>query len=336
MESKIQYFTAPAVTASEAPLPPLTISYKTVGNPSSPAILIPTCFGGKIEESLTFLWRQTGTEPPVLSNYYVVICGLLGGSESSSPSNAEQSIRGSKFPKVTYKDNIDLQYKLCRSLGIRSLVAYIGFSMGGQQAYHMGILYPDFAHRIIALATSARTSMHNKAIQTALRASIINSVDWCGGEYKTPCRQGTVAFGKVFTGWAFSTEWFDAEGWKALGFNTIEALFEDDEKNGLGSWDAHDLLCQLYTWEHGDISIHGPQPGNLKLALEQLKMPILLLPCRTDLFFPPAHSNSEVQYLARGTMTVLDSIWGHIAVGGFDLKPEEAFLQKQISDFLKK
>lgn len=339
MESEIQYFTAPKATASEAPdsrpLPALTIAFKTVGSPASPAILIPTCFGGKIEETLTFLWRQTGTELPLLRDHYVIICGLLGGSESSSPSNADDSIRGSKFPKVTYQDNINLQYKLCQSMGIKTLAAYIGFSMGGQQAYHMGILYPNFAQRIVALATSARTSLHNKAIQAALRSSIISSEDWCNGEYTTPARKATIAFGKTFAGWAYSTEWFCSQGWKALGFTSLEDVFTDDEKNGLGTWDAHDLLCQLYTWEQGDISQHGPQPGDLNLALEQIKTPMLLIPCRTDMFFPPEHSAAEVKHLAHGELSVIDSIWGHIAAGGFGLRQEEAFLAQEIKRFLE-
>lgn len=97
-------------------------------------------------------------KPPVLTSYFVVVCGLLGGSESSSLSNAHPSIKGAAFPETIYEGNIRLQHALCQALGVEKLAAYIGFSMGGQQAYDMATIYPDFVERAVVIASSARTS----------------------------------------------------------------------------------------------------------------------------------------------------------------------------------
>jgi homoserine O-acetyltransferase len=66
---------------------------------------------------------------------------------------------------VIYEDNIRLQYALCQALGVTQLAAYIGFSMDGQQAYHIAMLYPDFVQRIVVLASSAHTSWHNRKVR---------------------------------------------------------------------------------------------------------------------------------------------------------------------------
>ncbi|KAL9091000.1 MAG: hypothetical protein Q9159_001626 [Coniocarpon cinnabarinum] len=118
---------------------PLTLAYKTYGssaNAAHNAILLPTCYGGKLATTLPFLYDPAVTPSPVLSpeKYFIIVAGLLGGGESSSPSNAEAPYEGAEFPRVTYEDNIRLQHALCQSLGVEKLRGYVGFSMGGQQA----------------------------------------------------------------------------------------------------------------------------------------------------------------------------------------------------------
>lgn len=109
----------------------LTLAYQIYGSPDKPTVMIPTCFQGTLAKTLTFLWTPNNGKPPVLGPYHVIICGLLGGGESSSPSNAHSSMKGAAFPKTSYEDNIRLQYALCEALGIKKLAAYIGFSVGG-------------------------------------------------------------------------------------------------------------------------------------------------------------------------------------------------------------
>lgn len=59
------------------------IAYQSI-NPTSTkgTVLIPTCFGGRINTTLTF---TTGA----LREYHVVVVAMLGNGESSSPSNDE-------------------------------------------------------------------------------------------------------------------------------------------------------------------------------------------------------------------------------------------------------
>ncbi|KAJ7821128.1 Alpha/Beta hydrolase protein [Mycena olivaceomarginata] len=318
----------------------MTLAYRTFGDPKNPAVFIPSYYSGKLDDTLTFLYIPSSSSsdaPPVLHKHFVVVCGLLGGSESSSPSNAPAALRGPNFPEVTYEDNIRLQHALCQALGIPKLAAYIGFSMGGQQAYHMAALYPDFVERIVVLAGSARTSWHNWSFLEGPKATLVNSVDFHDGKYQSPAIRGTKAFSRVYVTSALSQAWFRNRCWETLGFSSLEAYIQEAWEGSMGLWDAHDLLCLLKTWQKGDISLFGPEEdkGDLGKALGRIKAKCLIMPSRSDFYFPPEDSEEEVKHLKHGNMKVIESIWGHFAGGGGGTKDDTEFIKMQVQRFLQ-
>jgi len=339
MKVNTQYFTAEPQPALNIGPPSertaLTLAYCTFGSPDQPAVLMPSCYGGKLAYTQDFLVDAESTDmPAVLGGYFVIVCGMLGGGESSSPSNAHPSMRGPAFPRVSYEDNIRLQHALCRALGVTKLAAYIGFSMGGQQAYHMAVLYPDFVDKVVVLAGSAPTSAHNWSFLEGPKAVLVSSADWHDGKYTAPAKMGTRAFGIVYSTWALSQAWFREKCWEAAGYATLSEYLEKDWGEGLGSWDAHDLLCKLHCWQDGDISLYGPEKGNLPKALESIRARVLVMPSRTDLYFPPEDSMEEVKYLRHGELRIIESIWGHLAGGGGGTKEDTAFIQAEVRRFL--
>ncbi|PNS20540.1 hypothetical protein CAC42_5990 [Sphaceloma murrayae] len=341
MAPQIKYFTAEPKANLDASKPSentsYTLAYATFGSQSKPAVLIPSCYSGRIEDTLTFLYTPTETNPePVLKDYFVIVCNLLGGSQSSSPSNASESQRGTKFPKTTYEDNIHLQHALCQALNITHLHAYIGFSMGGQQAYHMAALYPRFVSRIVVLASSARTSWHNWSFLEGPRAALVNSLDFREGEYSSPPERGLKAFGRVYSTWALSQGWFRQRCWETLGFASVEEYLQKAWEARIVTWDANDLLCLMQTWQRGDVSRVGPEgDGDLSKALARIEAKVLLMPCRTDCYFPPEDSEEEMKSLKRGTLRVIESVWGHVAGGGGGPKEDCAFIETEVKRFFE-
>ena len=69
--------------------------------------------------------------------------------------------------------------------------------------------------------------------------------------------EGLKAFGRVYAGWAFSQSFYREKAYKKLGFNNVEELLQDWERDHLNNWDANNLLTKLETWQKGDIS-QGP------------------------------------------------------------------------------
>lgn len=118
---------------------PAKLAYWTFGSPSNPAVLVPSCYSGLLANTMPFLYssKDGNDDPPFLpEKYFVIVVGLMGGGESSSPSNQPAPYDGPRFPKLSYEDNIRLQYALCtEELGISQLFAYVGFSMGGRKQH---------------------------------------------------------------------------------------------------------------------------------------------------------------------------------------------------------
>jgi homoserine acetyltransferase len=319
----------PSSTAS------LTLAYRTYGSPTSPAVLIPTCFGGTLDEELPFLYLPDADgHAPILASYFVLEVGMLCGSESSSPSNAYPSMRGANFPKVTIDDNIRLQHALCQALGVKNLHAAIGFSMGGLQVYQWAVSFPDFVERIVVLAGAARASWHNISFLEGPKAALVNSVDFHEGKYTSPATRGTRAFGRVYSTWALSSAWFRERCWEKVGYSSMWEYIGKEWEDELGKWDAHDLLSMLAMWQNADVSKHGPVEGDYEKTLAGIRAKVLLMPSRTDLYFPPEDSMEELRHLKHGELKVIESIYGHTAGGGGGTKEDNEFIKASITEFL--
>jgi homoserine O-acetyltransferase len=60
----------------------------------------------------------------------------------------------------------------------------------------------------------------------------------------------------------------------------------------------------------------------------------IIMPCRTDLYFPPEDSGVEVQLLRRAELRILDSKFGHVAGGPGRIPRDTAFVEAAIADLL--
>ena len=68
--------------------------------------------------------------------YFIVLTNLLANGRSSSPSNTPAPIDRGRFPKITFFDNVRLQYLLiAERLEIKRLRLVTGWSMGAAQAF---------------------------------------------------------------------------------------------------------------------------------------------------------------------------------------------------------
>ena len=86
---------------------------------------------------------------------------------------------------------------------------------------------------------------------------------------------------------------------------------EEWEQAFVQYWDANDMLALLRTWQTGDVSRvrHG---GELALCLKDIKAKMLVMPCKTDLYFTPEDCEYEVGLLREGRLEVIESVWGHV------------------------
>jgi homoserine acetyltransferase len=81
-----------------------------------------------------------------------------------------------------------------------------------------------------------------------------------------------------------------------------------------------------HTWQAGDVSQQEPYNGDFKKAMEGIKAKALVLPAKTDLYFPPEDSEIEVENMRPGVgeLKVFPSIWGHWAGGKLIDRPRRS------------
>ena len=174
-------------------VPSIVIAYQTYGTLTSTSkiILVSTCFGEQLSgKSNPLIGPERPLDPN--DNHFIIRIGLFGGSDSSSPSNTPPPFHRENFPNVTYSDNIRAQVRLLDHLGLgdKDIWACVGFSMGGQWVYHWGVLYPKRVKKMVVLASSSETSLHNVAFLEGPKGALIASGSYDKGS------KGPAAFGR--------------------------------------------------------------------------------------------------------------------------------------------
>jgi homoserine O-acetyltransferase len=119
--------------------------------------------------------------------YCVISSNVLGscygttGPASIDPRSAQPY--GSRFPVITIADIVNVQRVLLDRLGIDSLLAVAGGSMGGMQALQWAVSYPERVRGVIAIATTARHSAQQIAFDEVARRAITSDPAWNSGDY---------------------------------------------------------------------------------------------------------------------------------------------------------
>ncbi|KAL3492859.1 Alpha/Beta hydrolase protein [Aspergillus germanicus] len=326
------------------------IAYKTFGNPESPAIVYPTWFSGLLSDNFWLIGEDKTLNP---RDYFIIVPALFGNGQSTSPSN--YPVDG-EWPKCTFYDNVRAQYKLVTEhFGINHLRAVIGWSMGGAQTYQWATQYPDFMDLAIPFCGAAKTSLHNQVFLEGVKSALLAAKGirsagsglggvlapektmrtWSDSEREV----GLKAFGRGYAGWGFSQTFYRKKLYEtALGFKDLEDFLQGFWEKWALSKDPGNLLAMAETWQNGDVSQQEPYGGSFEKAMASIKAKTLVLPARTDLYFPPEDSEYEVECMSPGvgTLRVFPSIWGHWAGGPGDSKVDVKWLDEQLSEFFQK
>ena len=292
-------------------LPDAVLAYTTWGSLNARgdnAIVMPTFYTGTHARNEGYLRAVPALDPEL---YFIVSINMFGNGLSSSPSNTPPPFDGPRFPVVTLHDNVACQHRLLtEALGVRRIALVMGWSMAGCQSYQWGAQYPDMVDAILPFCASARTSPHNQVFLEGVKAALLADSAFADGDYTAPPEAGLKAFGRVYAGWAYSQTFYRERLHRELGFETWEDLLADWENDHL-AWDANDLLAKLRTWQLGDISANQRYEGDFERALGAIRARAILVPCTTDLYFPPEDNAIEARHMPNADLRPYDSAWGH-------------------------
>ncbi len=312
------------VLQSGATLRGAKLAFKTHGSLNADkdnAIVFPTFFGGQHTHNEGIIREGRALDP---SKYFIIVPDMLGNGVSSSPSNTPPPYDRARFPGVSLYDNVMCQHRLVTErFNIERVAMVTGWSMGGQQTYQWGSLFPDMVERILPICGSARTSHHNFVFLEGVKAALTADDAWQGGWYRDPPTKGLRAMGRVYAGWAVSQAFYREEVYLKIGYSSLEDYLVDFwEGRRVGS-DANDLLAMIWTWQHADISANPVYQGDFKKALGAIKAKAIVMPGKTDLYFPPEDNEAEVAEMPDAELRPIESVWGHLA-GGPGFNPVDA------------
>ncbi len=315
------------------------LAYKTWGRlngDGSNAILLPTWYSSWHDQNEWMIGPGKALDP---ETYFIVSPNMLGNGLSTSPSNTAPPYGRGRFPAVTFFDQVEAQHALLtRQLGITSLELVTGSSMGAAQTYQWAVSHPEMVRRAAPIVGASITSEHNQVFLKSLVAALRSDVAFADGWY-TPDRlplAGMRAFARIYAGWGFSQAFYWQREYLQMGFSSLEDFLVGFwEGYFLDDRDPNNLLTMLSCWQHGDVGLTPGFAGDTEAALRSIRCPVLAMPCRTDLYFPPEDEQWASEFIPQGEVRIIDSVYGHFAGLGIH-PPDNTFIDDNLKVLLSR
>lgn len=315
-------------------LPETQIIYQTYGSLNrdrTNAILYPTSYGAQ-HSDIDWLVRPDGVLDP--TRWFVIIPNMFGNGLSTSPSNSDCGLKEQGF-WFSHFDNVRAQKQLLQEVfQIENLALIYGWSMGAQQAYHWGALFPNRVQRIAALCGTARTTDHNRIFLQSLRSALIADPAWTGTGFEKIPDRGFRTFAQIYASWAASQAFYREGIYYRLGYASLEDYIVRAWEASYRKRDPHNLLAMIDTWLHCDLSDNPQYQGNYKAALSTIRAKTFVMPATTDLYFTPEDCAAEAALIPGAEYYPIHSIWGHRAGNPYQNTVDEAFIRSQIQILL--
>ena len=313
LKTNTQHFTNPLYLESGRILEPYDIAYETYGtlneDKSNVVVICHAltgshhCAGIYEDDNKAGWWdKLVGPGKAVDTDKYFVICSnvlgsCFGSSGPMSDMHPYQEPYRYKFPVVTIKDMVKAQRILFDRLDIHRVYAIIGGSMGGMQALQFGVHYPNFASKIIAMATTYATQPWVIAFNKVAQESILKDPDFKQGYYDSEVikEQGLsgMAVGRMaghisFLSHESMVKKFDREYKLTDGLYELFGKFQVEsylEYNGYNFTKRFDPLAYLYITKA--INIYDLSRGfdSLEEAMKKINSELHLISFKNDLLF---------------------------------------------------
>ena len=126
-------------------------------------------------------------KPLDTDRFFVIGVNNLGSCfGSTGPMDVDPAtgrVYGADFPVVTVEDWVDAQAALLDALGIRTLAAVMGGSLGGMQALSWTLQYPDRVRHAVVVASAPNLTAENIAFNEVARRAIVTDPEFHGGHF---------------------------------------------------------------------------------------------------------------------------------------------------------
>ncbi|MBA4782918.1 MAG: homoserine O-acetyltransferase [Rhizobiales bacterium] len=306
-------------------LPELTIAYETYGalnqDKTNAVLVCHALTGDQYAASVNPVtgkpgWWLTliGPGKAIDTDKYFVICAnvlgsCLGSTGPLSPNPDTGRAYGIDLPVITIRDMVNAQKLLIDALGISTLFAVIGGSMGGMQVLQWAASYPAMVFSAVPIATGARHSPQNIAFHEVGRQAIMADPNWKGGRYAS---EGLVpSKGLGVARMAAHITYLSEEGLQrkfgrnlqnkeAVGFSfdadfQIESYLHHQGMTFVDRFDANSYLYVTRAMDYFDLA--ADYGGVLGKAFMGAKTRFCLISFSSDWLFPTVENRSIMHAL---------------------------------------
>jgi homoserine O-acetyltransferase len=261
-------------------------------------------------------WWETMVGPgkPIDTDRYFAICPNVVGACMGTTGPASINTKtgrpyGLEFPVVTIRDIVRAQAMLLNHLGIDSLFAVAGGSMGGMQVLQWAASYPDRVFAALPIACATRHSAQNIAFHEVGRQAVMADPEWRAGRYlaegTNPRRGLAVArmaahitylsdaalhrkFGRRFQDRVNPTFSFDADF-------EVESYLRHQGSSFVERFDANSYLYLTRAMDYFDLA--ADYGGVLAQAFRGTKTRFCVISFTSDWLFPTVDSRAIVHAL---------------------------------------
>jgi homoserine O-acetyltransferase/O-succinyltransferase len=275
-----------------------TVAYETWGQPNERrdnGVLIftglsPSAHVASSPEDPSAGWWEdmVGPDKPIDTNRYFVICiNSLGscfgstGPASIDPDTGERYRL--RFPVLCVEDIARGGMEVVRALGLESLHATVGASMGGMTALAFCLLYPGATRGLISISSAARSMPFAIALRSLQREMIRKDPAWANGDYSPTTgpitgmrlarKLGMITYRSAHE-WAqrFGRERATDERYSDDPFGIdfeVESYLEAHANKFIGAFDAN---CYLYLSRAMDLFDAADHGGTVDQALQRVRL----------------------------------------------------------------
>jgi len=261
--------------------------------------------------------------------WFVVAPNILGGCQGTTgPGSTAPDGRpwGSRFPRLTTRDQVAAEIALADALGIDRWAMLLGGSAGGMRAVEWAVTVPERVERLLLLASTAVASADQIAWCHAQVRAITSDPAWAGGDF--PRSRGNVEPSGPVGGLAvarqiahityrsadelalrFGRADQPGESVPAGGRYAVESYLDHHGDKLVGRFDAGSYVILTEAMNSHDVGRHR---GGVEAALAQVTARTVVAGIDSDRLYPIEQSVRLAAGIATaGSLQVVSSPYGH-------------------------
>ena len=329
-------------------LAPVDLAYETWGEPnaarSNAVLVLHALTGDSHAAGLSGPGHpRAGWWDPVVGparaidtdRFFVVCANILGGCQGTTgPASLAPDGRpyGSRFPRITIRDQVAVEAALADHLGITRWAAVVGGSMGGMRALEWAVAHPARVASVVVISTGAAASAEQIALCSVQIHAIRSDPRFRDGDYYDAGpgdgphrgmglarRIGHISYRtEVELDGRFGHDPQAGEDPLAGGRYAVESYLDHQADQLVRRFDANSYIVLSDGMNHHDV---GRGRGGIAPALAGIEADVTIAGIDSDRLYPLRLQYELAALIPNaGEVTVLSSSHGH---DGFLIEHEQ-------------